>query len=67
MEISIDSKSAVSIELLKQVMLDSTNSLKAIEVRIQQIDTERQSLVQEILRRDGEIRVLDKILKSAGV
>jgi hypothetical protein len=59
--------SSISLELLKAILRESITETKNIQARIQQIDEERQSLIQELLRRDGEIRVLEKILKSTGV
>jgi hypothetical protein len=49
-------------DTLPKLLQEAENSIKAIQDRIQKVEEERGSLVQEILRLGGEVRAYKKLL-----
>jgi hypothetical protein len=54
----------MSSESLTKKKLEKENQLRALVEKTNQLDKERQDLLQEVLRLDGEIRLLNELISS---
>ena len=49
---------------LEQILNETEMKMQGLVGKIQQLDQEKQGLLQETLRVDGEIRILKRLIKD---
>lgn len=52
------------LEEAKKKRVETINEINAIEQQRQRLEEQKQQLLQEVLRLDGDIRTLDRLAKS---
>jgi len=54
----------IDLEGLKVKIVQKTEEAKALGMRAEQLESEKQKILQELLRLDGEVRLLRELTKE---